>query len=111
MHVITVAAFVLAVLANARLCRIASIDDIMLPFWKWAEPKIWPRLMQLSWCHWCSGVWTSLLLITPGLLALGAWHYRWPLWLPFALWLPVSLAVAYPSSRLVDSEDTSGPAA
>jgi len=81
------------------------MDDVFLPQWAWLEKRFkLKRLMQLSWCHWCSGVWTSGLLVTPPALALAAWINHWPLWLPFGLWLHVSLAVAYLSSRLIHSE-------
>jgi hypothetical protein len=109
--VITLAVFVVAVLANARLSRLVSIDDVFIPAWAWAEKKYkLKRLMKLSWCHWCSGVWTSGLLVTPPGLALAAWVHHWPVWLPFALWLHTTLAVAYASSFLIGKESGDGSA-
>lgn len=103
----------LAVLANARFSRLVSVDDIFLPAWVWAEKKFkLKRLMQLSWCHWCSGVWTSGLIFTPaalaGLTVTGIWP-SW--WIALAMWIPLSLAVAYLSSRLIDSEGGSNGSA
>lgn len=98
-------ALVVLVLANARAARLASKDDITIPLrlWidrRWGEQSFGARLF---YCFWCSGVWTSGLLCAMALTVAVLWG-QWPVGLAASAWLPVTLAVAYGGSRLVDME-------
>lgn len=98
-------ALVVLVLANARAARLASKDDITVPLRLWIDTR-WGEqsfLARLFYCHWCSGMWTALLLSAVALGAAVAWG-QWPWTLAAAAWIPLSLAVAYGGSRLVDTE-------
>lgn len=98
-------ALVVLVLGAARACRLASKDDITIPLRLWID-KRWGEqsfLARLMWCFWCSGVWLSGGLCAMALTAAVIWA-GWPVGLAASAWLPLTLAVSYGGSRLVDME-------
>lgn len=104
-NVIYLVALVVLVLANARAARLASKDDITIPLrlWidrRWGEQSFRARLF---YCFWCSGVWTAGALSAMALTAAVLWD-RWPVGLAASTWIPVTLAIAYGGSRLLDME-------
>jgi hypothetical protein len=104
-NVIYLVALVVLVLAAARAARLASKDDITAPLRLWIDRKrgensFWSALM---WCFWCSGVWLSGLLTAMALSTAVIWDH-WPIGLAAATWIPLTLAISYGGSRLVDLE-------
>lgn len=98
-------ALVVLVLASARAARLASKDDITFPVRQWIDRR-WGEQSsrsRLIWCFWCSGVWLSGLLAAMAMTAAVVWDH-WPVGLAVSAWLPVTLAIAYAGSRLVDME-------
>jgi hypothetical protein len=103
--VIYFVALVTLVLAAARAARLASKDDITAPIRLWIDRKKGEQSFwsELIWCFWCSGVWLSGLLAAMALTAAVLWDH-WPIGLAASAWLPVTLAISYGGSRLVDME-------
>jgi hypothetical protein len=103
--VITLAAFIVLVLATARLTRAASIDDITLPL----RLKLGTKYGQASFiyelviCYWCSGWWISAATTAYTLTVLTATHL-----LPGIVWWGYPLifpAVAYAASWILNKEE------
>lgn len=59
---------------------------------------------ELIGCHWCVGVWASLLSNTWG-WTLIAYSRVFPTWMCVCLGLMAVPAVAYVASRMIDRED------
>lgn len=98
-------AFVVLVLATARLTRLICHDDITAPLRLAIDKTLGPTswLSQLIWCPWCVGVWISLGTSS---MAMQAW-YSWGEISPkFAVlaWLLLVPANAYAASLIVDLE-------
>lgn len=92
-------AFVVIVLAVARLTRVIVIDDIGLPLrqrvlTKWPLPS---KPGKLVTCYWCAGFWMS------GLAALAA-HTLFP-WNPFLAVPLLTLATSYAVGVVLDMEE------
>jgi hypothetical protein len=91
--------------AAARLTRLVSRDDItsLLRVWvysKFGETSLPARLVQ---CHWCVGVWVSLILSGPTWVAI-AHLTEWPPLIMLWMWMLSVPAVAYEASRKIDRE-------
>lgn len=98
-------ALVVLVLANARAARLVSRDDITTPIRHWIDRR-WGETSfaaQLVYCHWCAGVWTAAALSGVAVAACATWG-GWNSGMAVATWLPLTLAIAYGGSRLVDME-------
>lgn len=98
-------AFVVLVLATARLTRLVSKDDLTIPLRLWIDSKLGEQsfLSRLVWCHWCSAVWVSLF--TSSLAAAAAWTWwSWNLGVVLTGWVLLVPANAYAASRVVDME-------
>lgn len=98
-------AFVVLVLATARLTRLIHFDDITIPVRMWIDRKFGEQsfLSQLVWCPWCVSVWVSLGTSTVAMTAL--WHWGgWPLGGAMATWLLLVPATAYPAGWIVTIE-------
>lgn len=55
-------AFVVLVLATARLTRLIYFDDLTVPLRNWIDRKCGPNsfISRMVWCPWCASVWVSL---------------------------------------------------
>lgn len=98
-------ALVVLALANARAARLLSRDDITTPIRHWIDRR-WGEdsfAARLVYCHWCAGVWTAGWLSGWAVAACAVWG-GWSWGLAMAVWLPLTLAVAYAGARLVDLE-------
>lgn len=98
-------AFVVLVLATARLTRLIYFDDLTLPMRQWIDRKFGPNsfLSRMIWCPWCASVWASFFTSTlavhlmvdlglvPWLVAPGVWLFLIP-------------AVSYPAGWIVHKE-------
>lgn len=96
-------AFVVLVLATARLTRLIHFDDITL---KWREGlKRDSFVEKAAYCPWCASVWAAIF--TCPFCAAGLW--LWAGWsLGAAAWavVPLVLAVSYPAGWIVHLETT-----
>jgi hypothetical protein len=96
--VIYLLAFVVLVLAVARVTRVLVIDEIAFPLRRWVLTK-WPapsKPAKLITCYWCAGFWVSLVACTY-VSATG--------WLPWVALPLATFAVAYASSWVLDKEE------
>lgn len=98
-------AFVVLVLATARLTRLASKDDLTVPARLWIDKRFgrdsW--ISRMVWCFWCSGVWVSLFTCAIAnnlLMHLIGWDLLTSI-LTYILLVP---ATAYAASRVIDME-------
>lgn len=98
-------AFVVLVLATARLTRLLTKDDLTIPMRAWIDGKFGPNSLasRMIWCHWCSGVWASLLTSTVAATAAWQW-WSWNLGAVISGWLLLVPATAYAASRIIDME-------
>ncbi len=102
---ITLVAFVVLVLATARLTRAVSIDSLTAPIREWIGRKYGETSLihKLIWCYWCAGWWvagfTSLLA---QILAVTTHQLSW--WVAALTWLLLWPATAYASSWVLDQE-------
>lgn len=98
-------AFVVLVLATARLTRLLSKDDLTVPMRlgidKMFGPQSW--ISRLIWCPWCTGVWVSLGTSSMAMQALYAWGAISPK-VAVLSWLLLVPATAYAASWIVDFE-------
>jgi len=98
-------AFVVLVLATARLTRLICRDDITAPLRLAIDRKLGENsfVSRLIWCHWCVAVWVSLgassfamqALYTFGLISPKAAVLSWLLLIP---------ANAYAAAWVIDKE-------
>lgn len=93
-------------LAAARLTRLITRDSIGEPLRsrvrkKWGEQSLPAELIG---CHWCVGVWASLLLNSWAWITIHRFNV-WGLGFIFAVFVPSVLATAYLASRMIDRED------
>jgi len=108
--VITLVAFVILVLAVARISRAISIDLIGVPLITWAEKKYGrtSKMYKLLDCYWCNSFWVSLLVCAAALLIPTLYeHNAWILALLPFLWP----AVAYGASVVIDKTKVNDGAA
>lgn len=100
-------AFVVLVLATARLTRLVYFDDITLPIRNWIDSRFGPSsfISKVVWCPWCASVWVAFFTC-PFCLA-GMWMFAgWTL--GAAAWASAVLipAVCYPAGWIVERETT-----
>lgn len=94
-------AFVVLVLATARLTRLIHFDDLTLG-WR-SRLQTNSLLEKIALCPWCASVWAAMFTC-PFCLA-GMWLWAgWSLW--GALWAlaPLVAAVSYPAGWIVHRE-------
>lgn len=106
---ITLVVFVVLALATARITRIVSRDDITTPQRLAITRKLGDKnkIVQMIWCHWCSGWWIAgLVTLLAALIAVAAHQTTW--WLAALMWLIAWPAVAYAGSWIVDREVNDG---
>lgn len=98
-------AFVVLVLAAARLTRLIYFDDLTIPMRLWIDRRFGQNsfLSKMVWCPWCAGVWASLFVTTVAVGALVIWT-DWPLGGAIATGLLLVPALAYPAGWIVDRE-------
>lgn len=98
-------AFVVTVLAAARLTRVFNIDEIAAPLRGWIVGK-WPppsKPAKIVGCYWCAGFWISTLCTTYAQVAIcAAGHTSWRTLAALPLTIP---AVAYAASWVLDREE------
>jgi hypothetical protein len=92
--------------ATARLARLLPRDGITSPIRSWVRRKYGEHSTQAEFvtCHWCNGVWASLLTNAWGWTLIGFSHV-FPVWMCLGLALLSVPAVAYHASRMIDRED------
>lgn len=98
-------AFVVLVLATARLTRLMTKDDLTIS-WRLGIDKVFGQnswLSKLIWCHWCVGVWISLGTSSMAMQALYAWGGMSPK-VAVLTWMLLVPANAYAASWVVDRE-------
>jgi hypothetical protein len=104
-NVIYLVAFVVLVLATARLTRLICKDDLTTPVRLWVDRKFGQEslISRLIWCHWCSAVWVSLFTstLTMGILMLVR---AGPMAAQVLAWLLIIPANAYAAAWVVDKE-------
>lgn len=105
MYVIYLVAFVVLVLATARLTRLVTKDDLTLPIRLWVDRRFGENSFasRLIWCHWCVAVWISIgASVWPAqiLYSMGAA----PKDAAIMLWLLFIPANAYAAAWVVDKE-------
>lgn len=98
-------AFVVLVLATARLTRLIYFDDITIPFRQWIDRKCGPNsfVSKMVWCPWCASVWVSIFtcaLANNLLMHLIGWD---PL-TSTLIYLLLVPAVSYPAGWIVERE-------
>lgn len=99
-------AFVVLVLAVARVTRVVVFDEVASPLRTWVLRR-WPlpsKPGKLVTCYWCSAVWVALAF------SAGVHTYLWLAdvtpW-HTTLLLPVTApAIAYAASWILDKEGT-----
>lgn len=91
--------------ATARVARL-SRDTITEPIRSAVRRKYGQHSWQaeLVGCHWCVGVWASLLTNSWGWTIIAISHV-WPVWMCISLGLLSIPSMAYLGSRMVDRED------
>lgn len=99
-------AFVVLVLATARLTRLVCKDDITTPVRLAIDKKLGENsfISRLIWCHWCVAVWVS---VTTSSMAMDA-AYLWGGISPKVAvlsWLLLIPANAYAAAWVIDKED------
>lgn len=98
-------AFVVLVLATARLTRLICKDDITASMRLAIDRRFGEQsfISRLIWCHWCVAVWVSLFTssIVLGMLDLSGVISTAQ---QAALWLLLVPANAYAASWVVDKE-------
>ena len=101
-------AFVVLVLAVARVTRVIVLDDVAIPLRRWVITKFGEDSAagKLVTCYWCAGFWASTLacLYMHILVAAAGW-LPWP---TVALLPITTFAVAYGASWVLDKEGTDG---
>jgi hypothetical protein len=106
-NVIYLVAFVVLVLATARLTRLIHFDDLTLSMRNWIDRRFGERsiLSRIVWCPWCASVWAAIITCPFAMAGLWLWA-QWSLW--GALWAtgPLILAVSYPAGWIVHKETT-----
>jgi hypothetical protein len=91
--------------ATARVARL-SRDSIAEPVRSWVRRKygIHSRPAELVACHWCVGVWASLLTSSWAWTLI--WYSKvWSLGMCIGMGLLSIPAMAYLASRMIDRED------
>lgn len=105
MDVIYLVAFVVLVLATARLTRLMCKDDLTHPIRTKIDKILGQNsfLSRLIWCHWCVGVWVSLGTSS---FAMQAVYDLVPMSPKAAIlaWLLLIPANAYAASWVIDME-------
>jgi hypothetical protein len=98
-------AFVVLVLATARLTRFICKDDITTPVRLALDRKLGEQsfISRLIWCHWCVAVWISLGTSSMAMQAVYAWGGVSPK-VAVLSWLLLIPANAYAASWVVDKE-------
>jgi hypothetical protein len=98
-------AFVVLVLATARLTRFICKDDITTPVRLALDRKLGEQsfISRLIWCHWCVAVWISLGTSSMAMQAVYAWGGVSPK-VAVLSWLLLIPANAYAASGVVDKE-------
>lgn len=107
MNVIYLVAFVVLVLATARLTRLIYFDDLTLSLRQWIDRKFGENsfLSKMVWCPWCASVWASMLTNSMALGIFNRLHADdLPLDVQIAVLLLLILALAYPAGWIVDRE-------
>lgn len=104
--VIYLVAFVVLVLATARLTRLVCRDDLTTPMRLWVDRKLGENsfLSRLIWCPWCIAVWVSLTTSSFAMQALysfGAMNAK----AAVLTWLLLVPANAYAAAWVVDKEE------
>lgn len=103
---ITLACFVVLVLATARLTRAVTLDSITAPVRDWLESKLgsYHFVNRLINCYWCAGFWVAIFTSS---FALSAAVYLKLMPLATAGFvLPLLCpAVAYAASWILDKEE------
>lgn len=100
-------AFVVLVLATARLTRLTYFDDITIPVRMWIDGHFGQNsfLSKLVWCPWCSSIWWSMFTCALALSAAYVWQ-GWSVGPAIGTFILAVPAVAYPAGWLVDFETT-----
>ena len=94
-------AFVVLVLATARLTRLIYFDDITA---KWRLGLKRGSLMEkIAFCPWCASVWASMFTSTVAMAAAWTW-WSWNLGTVLTWGLLLIPAVSYPAGWLVHKE-------
>ena len=98
-------AFVVLVLATARLTRLVTRDDLTAPMRqgidKWLGENSF--VSRVIWCHWCAGVWVSVgtsSMAMQALYAFGTISAK----VAILSWLLLIPANAYAASWVIDME-------
>lgn len=92
--------------ATARLARLVPRDTIASFIRTWARKKYGEHSTKAEFftCHWCQGVWASLLTNAWGWTLIG-FSQVLPVWMCVGIY-PLSVAaIAYLASRMIDRED------
>lgn len=92
--------------ATARLARLVTRDVIAEPLRTKIRRKFGENslLAELIGCHWCVGVWASILT-SAWAWTLIAYSHVLPVWVCVYIYPLSVLAVAYIASRMIDRED------
>jgi hypothetical protein len=103
--VIYLVAFVVLVLATARLTRLVSRDDLTASWRLAIDRKLGENsfISRLIWCHWCSAVWVSLGTSSMAMQAAYSWGNLTPKAAVLS-WLLLIPANAYAAAWVVDKE-------
>lgn len=98
-------AFVVLVLATARLTRLITRDDITTVLRLAIDKRFGEQsfVSRLIWCHWCVAVWVSLATSSMAMQAAYAWGGISPK-VAVLSWLLLIPANAYAASWVVDKE-------
>lgn len=98
-------AFVVLVLATARLTRLTYFDDITIPVRAWIDKTFGPNsfLSKVVWCPWCSSVWWSLGCSSMAVEVVYRFGHLSP-YQAVLCWLLLIPANAYAAGWLVDFE-------
>lgn len=92
-------AFVVTVLATSRIARWVIIDD-NAAFLRAKFPNT-----KLVRCYWCLAVWVAGLATVPYTLTAAALLTPLTWWQAALIWPPLTAAVAYASSWVLDKEE------
>lgn len=100
-------AFVVLVLATARLTRLIHFDDITIRLRLWIDTRFGSEsfMSKMVYCPWCASVWAAMFTSALAVGIFNRLHADNPPWdVQVAVLLLLILALSYPAGWIVHRE-------